>query len=32
MAAAAKRAADLDEERGALRQSQPNRWKKFVGG
>jgi hypothetical protein len=32
MAAATKRATDLDEERGALRQSQLGRWKKFVGG
>lgn len=32
MAAATKRAAELDEARGALRQSQVNRWKKFVGG
>jgi hypothetical protein len=32
MAAATKRAAELDEERGTLRQSQLNRWKKFVDG
>jgi uncharacterized protein YdbL (DUF1318 family) len=32
MAAATKRAAELDEERGTLRRSQLNRWKKFVDG
>jgi hypothetical protein len=32
MAAAAKRLAALDREKGALRQSQLVRWKKFVGG
>lgn len=32
MAAATKRRAELEEERGALRQSQLDRWKKFVGG
>jgi hypothetical protein len=31
MAAATKRAAELDEERAKLRQLQLNRWKKFVG-
>lgn len=31
MAAATKRMTELEEERGALRRSQPNRWKKFVG-
>src|SRR5262249_25043089 len=32
MAATTKRMAELEEERSALRQSQPGRWKKFVGG
>jgi hypothetical protein len=31
MAAATKRVADIEEERGALKQSQFNRWKNFVG-
>jgi hypothetical protein len=32
MAAATKRMAELDEEKGALRQAQLVRWKKFVAG
>ena len=32
MAAAQKRMADLEDEKTALKQSQLNRWKKFVGG
>jgi hypothetical protein len=32
MAAATKRMAELEEEKGALRASQLTRWKKFVGG
>ncbi|MFO1107964.1 MAG: hypothetical protein U1E61_02140 [Bradyrhizobium sp.] len=32
MAAAAQRLAELEREKGALRQSQPGRWKQFVGG
>ena len=32
MAATTKRMADLEEERGALRQSRLSRWKKFVSG
>jgi len=32
MAAATKHRAELEEERAALRQSQLDRWKKFVGG
>jgi hypothetical protein len=32
MAAAQKQMADLEDEKTALRQSQLNRWKKFVGG
>jgi hypothetical protein len=32
MAAAQKRMADLENETAALKQSQVNRWKKFVGG
>jgi len=32
MAAAQKRMADLEDEKPALKQSQLNRWKKFVGG
>ena len=31
MAAATKRIADLEEERGALQQEQLKRWKNFVG-
>jgi len=31
MAAATKRLADLEEERGALQQAQLKRWKNFVG-
>lgn len=31
MAAAAKRLTELEKEKAALRQSQPGRWKKFVG-
>jgi hypothetical protein len=31
MAAATKRIADLEEERGALQQAQFRRWKSFVG-
>ena len=32
MAAATKRMAELEDERGALKQSQVGRWKKFVDG
>ena len=32
MVAAKKRLAELDDERGALKASQPTRWKNFVGG
>jgi hypothetical protein len=32
MAGAQKRMADLEDEKTALKQSQLNRWKKFVGG
>ena len=32
MAAANKRFAELEDERGALKASQPGRWKNFVGG
>jgi hypothetical protein len=32
MADAQKRMADLEDEKAALKQSQLNRWKKFVGG
>ena len=32
MTAATKREAEMEEERGALRRSQLDRWKKFVGG